>query len=201
MRFVFILGCTGSLLMCGLQLRWAGAPLHCGAQASRGGFSWCRAQALGGPAPVVAAGSVVAALRLYSLGSVVAAHRPRCSVACGILPDQGSNLRPLHWQADAHPLCRQGSLNGCILLIHRRLLFPEVTQIGLRMHPHSASSYSNWQDTGFLLFALALFICDEDLPQQFSVRTKERNTFEKYVGSCEIPLVWPLLWMHNDCFI
>ena len=61
--------------------------------------------------------------------------------------------------------------------------------------------YSNWQDTGLLLFALALFICDEDLPQQFSVRTKERNTFEKYVGSCEIPLVWPLLWMHNDCFI
>ena len=28
--------------------------------------------------------------------SVVVAHGPSCSVACGILPDQGSNPRPLH---------------------------------------------------------------------------------------------------------
>ena len=42
-------------------------------------------------------------------GSVVVAHRPSCSVACGILPDQGSNLCPLHWQADSQPLRHQGS--------------------------------------------------------------------------------------------
>ena len=29
-------------------------------------------------------------------GSVIVAHRPSCSTACGILPDQGSNLCPLH---------------------------------------------------------------------------------------------------------
>ena len=29
-------------------------------------------------------------------GSVVVAHGPSCSVACGILPDQGSNPCPLH---------------------------------------------------------------------------------------------------------
>ena len=29
-------------------------------------------------------------------GSVVVAHGPSCSAACGILPDQGSNPRPLH---------------------------------------------------------------------------------------------------------
>ena len=29
-------------------------------------------------------------------GSVVVAHGPRCSAACGIFPHQGSNLRPLH---------------------------------------------------------------------------------------------------------
>ena len=29
-------------------------------------------------------------------GSVVVAHRPRCSAACGIFPDQGSNPCPLH---------------------------------------------------------------------------------------------------------
>ena len=42
-------------------------------------------------------------------GSVVVAHGPSCSVACGILPDQGSNLCPLHWQADSQPLRHQGS--------------------------------------------------------------------------------------------
>ena len=38
-------------------------------------------------------------------------------MACGIFPDQGSNLRPLYWQADSYPLFHQGSpfcefLNG-----------------------------------------------------------------------------------------
>ena len=42
-------------------------------------------------------------------GSVVVAHGPRCSAACGIFPDQGSNLCPLHWQADSQPLRHQGS--------------------------------------------------------------------------------------------
>ena len=42
-------------------------------------------------------------------GSVVAAHGPSCSTACGILPDQGSNPCPLHWQADPQPLRHQGS--------------------------------------------------------------------------------------------
>ena len=37
-------------------------------------------------------------------GSVVVAHGPSCSAACGIFPDQGSNPCPLHWQADSQPL-------------------------------------------------------------------------------------------------
>ena len=42
-------------------------------------------------------------------GSVVVAHRPSCSAACGIFPDQGSNPCPLHWQAESQPLRHQGS--------------------------------------------------------------------------------------------
>ena len=42
-------------------------------------------------------------------GSVVVVHGPSCSAACGIFPDQGSNLCPLHWQADSQPLRHQGS--------------------------------------------------------------------------------------------
>ena len=50
-------------------------------------------------------------------GSVVVAHGLSCSVACGILPDQGSNLCPLHWQADSQPLRHQGSpKDQCILM-------------------------------------------------------------------------------------
>ena len=42
-------------------------------------------------------------------GSVIVAHGPSCSAACGIFPDQGSNPCSLHWQADSQPLCHQGS--------------------------------------------------------------------------------------------
>ena len=42
-------------------------------------------------------------------GSVIVAHGPSCSAACGIFPDQGSNPCTLHWQADSQPLRHQGS--------------------------------------------------------------------------------------------
>ena len=42
-------------------------------------------------------------------GLVIVAHGPSCFEACGILPDQGSNLCPLHWQADSQPLHHEGS--------------------------------------------------------------------------------------------
>ena len=42
-------------------------------------------------------------------GSAIVAHGPSRSVVRGILPDQGSNPCPLHWQADSQPLRHQGS--------------------------------------------------------------------------------------------
>ena len=54
-------------------------------------------------------------------GSVVVAHRPSCSVACGIFPDQGSNPCPLHWQADSQPLRHQG--NPVLTCIKSMILF------------------------------------------------------------------------------
>ena len=53
-------------------------------------------------------------------GSVIVAHVPSCSVACGIFPDQGSNPCALHWQADSQPLRHQGSP---IILLLMPLLF------------------------------------------------------------------------------
>ena len=45
--------------------------------------------------------SVAVAPRLKSIGLAVVAHGLRCSEAQGILPDQGWNPHPLHWQMDS----------------------------------------------------------------------------------------------------
>ena len=55
-------------------------------------------------------------------GSVVVAHGPSCSAACGIFPDQGSNLCPLHWQADSQPLRHQGSPTLFFLIVDNAVL-------------------------------------------------------------------------------
>ena len=58
--------------------------------ASGGHFSsWCAGLSLSRPLLLRGTGSRCA-------GSVVVAHGPSCSAACGFLPDQGSNPCPLH---------------------------------------------------------------------------------------------------------
>ena len=68
------------------EWEWVGAmqASHCG------GFSRCRAQALGEWAAVVALA-----------GSVGVAHVVSCPEACGLFLDQGLIPRPLLWQADS----------------------------------------------------------------------------------------------------
>ena len=60
-------------------------------------------------------------------GSVVVAHGSSCSAACGILPDQGSNPCPLHWQADSQPLRHQGSPSVSLGSSHLSLDVPSLT--------------------------------------------------------------------------
>ena len=97
--YLFILVCTGSSLLCGLFS-------NCGEQgllSSHVQASCCRAQALGVWA------SVASAPGLWSTGLVAVGYRLRCSAACGIFLDQGSNLSFRHWQVDSLPLSQQGS--------------------------------------------------------------------------------------------
>ena len=72
--------------------------------AASGGHSssWCAGLSLSQPLFLRSTGSRRA-------GSVIVAHWPSCSAACGIFPDQGPNPCPLHWQADSQPLSHQGS--------------------------------------------------------------------------------------------
>ena len=64
--------------------------------------SWCAGLSLSQPLLLQGTGS-------RRTGSVIVAHGPSRSAACGIFPDQGLNPCPPHWQADSQPLRRQGS--------------------------------------------------------------------------------------------
>ena len=61
-------------------------------------------------------------------GSVIVAHGPSCSAACGIFPNQGLNPCALHWQADSQPLHHQGSP------WHHFLKSLQYTQLSRRGH-------------------------------------------------------------------
>ena len=85
--YLFIFGCAG-VFVAAWGLCLVGASRDCsslfveGCGASlRSGFSCCRA------------------LRLSSCGAWAWFHLP-----CGVFPEQGSNLCPLHWQAESQPL-------------------------------------------------------------------------------------------------
>ena len=92
---IFIFGCVGCLFVSvrGLSL-----------VAASGGHSSSRCA---GPSP--SRPLLLRSTGSRRAGSVFVAHGPSCCVACGILPDQGSNPCPLHRQADSQPLRHQGS--------------------------------------------------------------------------------------------
>ena len=94
---LLILGCAGSLLLRGLFSsggEWV-LCFNCGAQAShRGGFSCCRAQAVG-HSDLSSCGMWALELRL---NSVVVAHKLSYPALCGMSPYPGSNPHLLHWQ-------------------------------------------------------------------------------------------------------
>ena len=90
--YVFVFRCPGSLLLHVVSRSFAVRAGRRAALELRG-FSCCGVRALG------TWSAVVAARGLSSTGSEVAVHGLGCSTACGLFPDQGSNLRLLHWQA------------------------------------------------------------------------------------------------------
>jgi len=97
--YLFIWGCAGSSLLCQLSSGCGqqGLLSSCMRASPCSGFSSCRARALGLRLQKLwHTGSVVAAPRLYSTGSLVVEQRPNCSTACGIFPDQELSL--LRWQ-------------------------------------------------------------------------------------------------------
>ena len=150
---LFIFGCVGSSFLCEgfLQLRPAGATpffffltslleYNCFTMVCQfllynkvnqlHSSSWCAGLSLSRPLLLRSTGSRCA-------GSVVVAHGPSCSVACGVFPDQGSNPCPLHWQADSQPLRHQGSPMPMFLLAQLRNRFFEVVLLCERQCIHN----------------------------------------------------------------
>ena len=101
--YLFIFDCAGSSWLHGFfpSCGERELPSSCSVQALHcGGFSCCRAWALG------CGGSVVAAPGLWDTDSLVVAH---------VGPDQWSNLCLLNQQADSLPLGGQGSPKDVLL--------------------------------------------------------------------------------------
>ena len=78
---IFVFGCTRSSLHSGLSLTVRG---------ERGLLAGCDARALG------------------TWASAVVVQGLSCPMACGIFQTQGSNSRPLHWQAGSCSVYHQG---------------------------------------------------------------------------------------------
>ena len=95
LKFIYIYGCVGWVFVSvrGLSL-----------VAASGGHSSSRCAGVSPSRPLL-----LRCTGSRRAGSVVVAHGPSYSAACGIFPDQGSNPCPLHWQADSQPLRHQGS--------------------------------------------------------------------------------------------
>ena len=66
---------------------------------------------------LIVVASLVAACGLQKIASAEVEHKFSWPAVCGIFPDQGFNLCPLHWQADSLSLGHQGCLEIIFLYI------------------------------------------------------------------------------------
>ena len=111
------------------------------AVASGGHFSsWCTGLSPSRPLLLWSTGSRRA-------GSVVVAHGPSCSAACGIFTDQGLNPCPLHWQADSQPLSHQGSppsLFFCLCFFFFLLPYPGTWVVSCLLGGLRSSASVQW---------------------------------------------------------
>ena len=95
---------------------------------------------------LIVVASLVAACGLQKIVSTEAEHKFSWPAVCGIFPDQGLNLCPLHWQADSLSLDYQGCLEIIFLYI-------------ISFNPHNKSGksphYLNFMMNIFLHFNVA----------------------------------------------
>lgn len=112
--------------------------------------------------------------RLWSTGSIAAAHGFSCSVACGNFPDQGLNLHLLHllhWQVSCLPLVPPGKL----IITHKNLqLHAIILSKSLLSHPRS-----NRQITLLLYFFLVFYTgtLQQKMSQEMGIKLQAISFF------------------------
>ena len=111
-------------------------------------------------------------------GSVIVAHGPSFSAACGIFPDQGSNPCPLHWQADSQPLRHQGS----------PLL--KIFKANLKYHHFTLLQYATLKNVNIFLRSYNSIITPD---KRNSILLVSSDTFYRYVS--EISFCSWLVWL------
>ena len=117
-------------------------------------------------------------------GSVIVAHGPSCSAARGILPDQGSNPCPLHWQADSQPLRHQGSPGWLALPFPWHTVCTAIWQLQLLLSEEKERPLSSYTSLEKLVAEAKCLTC------AFLKRTSLPHTFGKYPESI---MEWSIL--------
>ena len=97
---------------------------------------------------------LVVVSRLQSTGSVFVVYGLSCFTACGIFPDLGSSLCPLHWQVDYYALHHRGSpwfslisprsgyeKKGIICYFHPNIVLPSNHRNSLKFPKTSSFLY------------------------------------------------------------
>ena len=141
--------------------------------------SWCAGLSLSRPLLLQSTGSRCA-------GSVIVAHGPSCSAACGIFPDQGSNRCPLRRQADSQPLRRQGS--PLIFIYHTFFLYSSFN--GLLGFFHLLSIVNN--DAMNIGLQVPVFCCFGTIPRS-GIAGSCGNLYLTFFWSF-IPFIYFLYW-------
>ena len=149
MNHLFIFGCAESSLLSGLFSscgEW-GLLSYWGAQASHcSDFSCCGTWALGRSG----FGSYSSRAPEH-MCSVVVAHGLSCSATSEIVPDQRSNLCPLHWQVGSLPSSLQGSPHWVVIDSLIEVSIVLYRSVSLPIKWPNSSSYL----LGFFLFILS----------------------------------------------
>ena len=119
--------------------------------AASGGHSssWCAGLSLSRPLLLRSTGSRRA-------GSVVVAHKPSRSAACGISPDQGPNPCPLHWQGDSQPLRHQGSPICCLHFEFNLIIYMFIYLFVHYLHIHTNLNWCIFSSWKFMLLLSSL---------------------------------------------
>ena len=145
-----------------------------------------------------AVATLVAAHKLWSIGSVLVLHGLSYSRALGILSDQGSNLGPMHWQVAYLTLDHQGSSTWCVLT--GRYVCSYIAQQNWGLQPVTGRSENQERLPQTSLDLLKRWMNPKDPCWNIKARMSKAQNGACFSQSCialRVHFRWPLKWLIN----